>query len=694
MPSSKSKASKAVLAPAPSLAPIHHLSRDLWPQITSHLQHNDLIHLFIVGNKHLSAALALTTTFKARWELIRFPDLNRVHASASSLLSSTEHLFYESKISDQLTPQFDWRNRFSSLKTLNLNFYGCLESVNCCGPINALWPSLEELSLQETIESAFGALSTFFDLLELPTGLRIFSIRTLRTIVFVPQHLAKLPLGLEVHHLHAQSVFTTKRPHGLPAEDWRAGLDGATITLPPLPSTLRSLVLNKTLFNGWRFVMSELPPSLTFFSFLGYVARDPLDEGLSNVVDWKTGWTEKTAFDVSTIEMLGYTIPESVLASLPPSVTHLDCNVPQTALNGSVKFDKRLISSIKIVSSENDNDATPWTQVLLDYTHLKSLNILFATSIPVLDTMLTHTLQTLIVSRVNITALPPNLTSLTFSEMLFPEDGSATKTSPLSSSAIASHSLPSMLRELYTDIFVGKKTVNDVRVIKALPTSIEMLVGRFTFDCLKALHELSLLGRIPSLRTLELKKISMDAEALGMIPDSVRNLELMIRGKATEKHKNALKRLQSSNLVSFKYYIDEIPTINGKSPYPILKYLPSTLKSLSFTESYAALPKSLKWPPYLSSLTIDKKHSNIPLPLPKTLTMIECAPEMLPKKVTDLPLFLTRFTCRLTPQYFKAYQVERNKKVLSKYGYENMEPSGRVFQWLEDDDLDLTLDLD
>lgn len=682
MPSSKSKAPKASTNLSTTQAPIYRLFLDVWVQVASYLPPNALIHLLLAGDKRLSNVLSQITTFKTRWELLRFPDLNRLWASSQSLFRSTEHFYYKYKLPMQLTPQFDWRNRFSSLKTLNLHFYGCLESVTHSGPINALWPLLEDLTLEEPSEAPSRAYSTFFNLLELPKNLRVLSILTPRSMGIIPHHFSRLPTGLEVFELHNQCRFVSCDPKASmpnPSKEF----DGTIFELPSFPPTLRSLVLNRAIFNGIRITMSRLPPSLTFLSFLGYITQDATDDVTCNIIDWKTDWTKDTIFNVSTLKMPHYTITPEIAAFLPPSITRLDCALLDPTYQGPIKFDKRLFRSVELFFGASGE----WMQSLLEYTNLTSLNITTDDNV-VLKQLPTPSLQTLFVTRVCISALPPNLTSLTFGKLTFPEPIEEVTSIEPRKGPVEAHdrhapqySFPPSLTHLDGDHYYSSSTINDNRVILALPPSIKELIVAMSFDCFKLLHEQSLLGRFPYLVNLNLHRNYIDPSALGMIPSSLRKLKMMLNAVPNESHKPALKCFRSRNLESLKYYYE--PNVGSDDfTYSVLKYLPQSLKSLEFAEYAPRLPKSVPWPSGLTHLSINSQHTRLPLPLPKYLTSLNCAATILPKKVSALPLYITRFHFRISRKYFEEYQCERNNKLIAAHGYENLESSGNLYLML------------
>lgn len=607
-------------------SPLQRLSVDLWPSISAYLHTNDVIHLFTTGNAALRTSLSHIRNYDVVWKKTRFPDMEQVFHSCNSLLRLTTSFAFESNDSLQQVLAFSWLNRLPNLTTLRLSFLGCIRSVwYGCNPL-ALWPSLEELSL---IDEGAPALEFKYviDLSQLPTGLRILSIRSYAELWYVMEGFADLPATLEVLELDTRSSFVRRElVDGIEELDDRALKDARFwqhVTLTSLPPRLETLKLRTDRDGCWTIPMKLFPSSLRKFTFKGVVSST--DQPRHSIFDWSD--VEKSTFSVTHFTAPEWLIDCDQLLTLPRSIKHVECRaeVGNHALDPD--FDGRALRNLniyaKLVTTTIRNTLEIFNQLTVLHLTLRD---------PYNGPKLPNTITELTAADMALEYLPDSLTRL----------GCSTITDMKATKPNVENSVPLAFPPGLTDLAVHNEPIEDLQL---LPVALMRLHARMPVEKLTELFSLSEQeGRLPHLQLLMIYSNAVPLKALALIPSTIRILYMSFKDSKLDTA--ALERFRSSQVTDFTYRFG-LGDYSNDETFKILKYLPRGLKRLYFRTT-SPIPKAYPWPDTLEKLNIS---FNIQAALAKTsVKAIRSLPSGLSQLIiTDLSIAKPKFTAQDLP---------------------------------------------
>lgn len=303
-----------------SLSPILHLSADLWSYLPLFLGSGDLIRLASTGYPLLASRIGRHShDLKLSWNLSRFMDFEEVFATVRRLNHVRSVDFQSASIELLSWTPIGMCGWPSSLVSLCVNFLGSLDLFMGSGDLQAFLPNLEVLDVSEELYR-FNSGTALVNLKGLPLGLRSLRLSAPNRRHLLVSQLASLPSQLEELHLRFLCHFC-------PEVETRS-LEKAT--LPSLPSSITSLVLEHSYKSFWHIDWSTLPRSLRTLELCSEAmicVGDFESHHKMTTIELHPGslaaTPNLTSFlcDKSTIRL------EDVCDLIPPSVTHFTAHL-------------------------------------------------------------------------------------------------------------------------------------------------------------------------------------------------------------------------------------------------------------------------------------------------------------------------------------------------------------------------------
>lgn len=562
---------------ASALTPILRLYPDVWSEVSSHLQENDVLRLFACGNRSFSSNLRCgVKTVSLRWKLDSYIDLYRIFLPLNGFN-------YENLI---LKPHFEGQLAWSSslavgmwprnLKRLDLDFFGSLSQVLPLGPLSERWPSLLVLNLRDSTNYNRSQTPTHVSLAHLPTGLLELRLISCRSISFDPLDLETLPRNLRTLWLEV-SLHCGEEEKSPMQEVLHHGGQVPTIRLPKLPDTVTELALKGDQNGGWD--VRDFPSNLVTFHLFGsgkHFAQIRL--GVYSRFDLQS---MESLQDLRTVDMRKSLLSASDLDHIPESVTTLNCFLTRE----NERCPPHILKMLKNVGGFSSflNFRTRAEAPTLP--SIVSMNC-FINAEALLK--LPPTLTQLRLQIAHGCYLPESLTSLhCYALDASPRDGDHEEGFPWF--------LPPRLKRLRISSNIEASA--SAEIVEALPSSIEELEMAFGSEAWALLNSRSGAGHLPNLRRLNSAKMTTEPLWIAF-PSTVRRLKLRVdlpTGAAP-----SFDVLRESQLERISIEIPQRSQSNALY-HELIANLPLTCTVLKLHFSGIALD-SPRWPPNLQKL--------------------------------------------------------------------------------------------
>lgn len=574
-----------------ALSSILRLDADAWDYLSHFLVENALIRLLETGNKTLSARILTgARSICLGWKLAEYADCDIVFRTVSNFSRIDTIVFFSFCKQQLVLSPINWTILPQTIRRLELHFLGAIDSIFGIPHLNDHWPRLESLELHDTSQKHTDSWIKPVNFDSLPRGLISLTLKSRRRFMLKTKTLSDLPphletLCLDIDPNHVSDDFNTN-----PAEHFAMDEMGGIRDIPPLPASITSLLLKGTYGSRWKIRMGSLPRQLRSFTFKG-TCRDiykadsrysSIDmEGVQDLTELREIEMEQTNVTLQTflavpswVESVNWILVSSSSAQLGTnSLKKLITPQLLKSLTSFTIFAPRSRCNTLITSSSL-NDLVNLRK--LDIRHLGARSTLTADPTWRLPSSLTY----LSCNDIHIDVVPPNLTLLKCSSIIFGEKMDLESSSP--------KMLPSSLIRLLMPEF----DFMDENLIMALPSSLEELLSSFSLESWMLVYDKSRQGLLPKLKSVYTTK-PFPAKGLAKIPKSLEKLMVWIgeSSKADNLTDSEFFALSCCNLTALD--IEFAHDVSERLFHGIMAHLPRSLTKLDLdTQLLPNIPRA------------------------------------------------------------------------------------------------------